>query len=179
VNSEAVDIAPWTAADGTAVTLRRIEPSDLALEQEFVNGLSRQTGYQRLLSSRHLSPEEVRRFTEIDVEREYALIATTRDPAGEREIGVARYVKEPDSDAAEFAIVLADDWQGRGLGHRLLSSLVAQAKRRGVRRLFGTTLSGNKAMLALAHRVGFVATLDPGSASMTDLTLDLVREDSC
>ena len=172
MQSEGV-VVSWTAADGTAVTIRPIEPSDLALEQAFVNGLSRQTGYQRLLSSRHLSSEEVRRFTDIDVDREYALIATTRRGGPERQIGVARYVKQPDSDMAEFAIVLSDDWQGRGLGHVLLSNLVAEAKRRGVRRLFGTTLSTNKAMLTLAQRLGFITVLESQSAKITDLTLDL------
>ena len=166
-------VVSWAAADGTEVTIRPIEPSDLALEQAFVNGLSRQTGYRRLLSSRQLTSEEVRRFTEIDVDRECALIATTRRGGPERQIGVARYVKQPDSDAAEFAIVLSDDWQGRGLGHVLLSNLVAEAKRRGVRRIFGTTLSTNKAMVALAQHVGFIAVLDTQSAKITDLTLDL------
>ena len=88
MQNEVVDTATWRATDGTEVTIRPIARADLALEQEFVNGLSRQTGYQRLLSGRRLSPEEVRRFTDIDPNRECALIATTRDSGGEREIGV-------------------------------------------------------------------------------------------
>jgi acetyltransferase len=175
--NEVVITGSWLASNGTEVTIRPIGTSDLAIEQEFVDRLSRRTAYQRLLSARRLSPDELRRFTDIDADREYALIATTRDPGGERQIGVARYVKEPDSDAAEFAIVLADDWQGQRLGHRLLSSLIAEAERRGVRRLFGTTFSENKAMLALGQRLGFIAALDPVSATMTDLTLELGRQD--
>lgn len=161
----------------TGVTIRPIRPSDLTLEREFVNALSRQTAYQRLLSARGLSPEEIRRFTEIDVEREFALIATIGVPGAEREIGVARYVKEPGSDAAEFAIVLSDEWQGRGLGRRLLADLIAAAKQRGVRRLFGTTLSENKAMLALAQSLGFAVATDRDVAAIANLTLNLGASD--
>ncbi len=167
------DRVQWTAADGVAATIRPIRPTDRMLEQEFVDGLSRRTSYQRLLSARHLSAEEIRRFTEVDGNREFALIATTRHQDREREIGVARYVKEPASDAAEFAIVLSDDWQGRGLGRRLLGELIAAAKRGGVRRLYGTTLSENTAMIALAQSLGFVVMIDRDDATMTNLTLDL------
>ena len=77
------------------------------------------------------------------------------------------------SGDAEFAIVLSDDWQGRGLGPRLLASLVVAAKSHGVRRLAGTTLSVNSGMLALGRELGFKLSSDPCSATITNLTLDL------
>ena len=163
----------WTAADGTAITIRPISAVDLALEQEFVEGLSASTGYQRLMSARRPSLEELKRLTDIDHERELALIATTPVQGGERQIGVARYVKESPLGDAEFAIVLSDDWQRRGLGTRLLVSLIAPAKSDGVRRLFGTTFSENRGMLALGRKLGFRLALDPGSATVTNLTMDL------
>jgi len=165
----------WVAADGTVVTIRPIRAADLALEQEFVSGLSAPTGYQRLMSARRPSLEELVRFTDIDGERELALIATTPAQGGERQIGVARYAKESSPGEAEFAIVLSDDWQGRGLGTRLLASLVAAATSRGVRRLVGTTLSENAGMLALGRKLGFKLASDPRSAMITNLTLDLPR----
>lgn len=171
--SDQHDAFAWTAADGTAVTIRPIRPSDLTLEQNFIDGLSQHTAYQRLLSARRLSPEEVRRFMEIDVEREFALIATIVVGGAEREIGVARYAREGASDAAEFAIVLSDDWQHRGLGRQLLARLIDAAKERGVRRLFGTSLSVNTAMIALAQSLGFTVGADRDLAAMTNLTLDL------
>jgi acetyltransferase len=125
----------WTAADGTLVTLRPIEAGDFALEEAFVAGLSASTGYKRLLSARRLSREEIRRFTEIDPECEFAVIATNVHDGVEQQVGVARYVKQGCSDEAEFAIVLIDDWQGRGWGGALLSSLIAEARQRGVRRV--------------------------------------------
>jgi len=163
----------WAAADGTVITIRPIRAADLALEQEFVSGLSKSTGYQRLMSARSPSLEELVRFTDIDYERELALIATTLVQGGERQIGVARYVKESSPGEAEFAIVLSDDWQGGGLGTRLLTSLLVAAKGHGVRRLVGATLSVNTGMLALGRKLGFALASDPRSATITNLTLDL------
>jgi len=164
----------WAAADGTVITIRPISAADLALEQEFVDNLSSSTGYQRLMSTRRPSLEELRRFTDIDQERELGLIATTSVQGKERQIGVARYVKESSPpDEAEFAIVLSDDWQGRGLGVKLLSSLLAAAKNDGVRRLVGSTMSENGGMLALARKLGFKLAKDPSSATITNLTMDL------
>jgi acetyltransferase len=164
------------AADGTVITIRPIRAEDLALEREFVNGLSTHTGYQRLMSARCPSLEELVRFTDIDRERERALIATTQVQGRERQIGVARYVKQSSLPGeAEFAIVLSDDWQGRGLGTKLLTRLVVAARDHGVRRLVATTLSENGAMLALGRKLGFKLARDPRSATVTDLTLDPAR----
>ena len=165
--------ATWAAADGTVVTIRPVRREDLALEQEFVGALSASSGYRRLMSTRRPSLEELKRFTDPDHEREVALIATMLLEGRERQIGVARYVKESPAGDAEFAIVLSDDWQGRGLGTRLLASLVAAAKSQGVRRLVGTTHADNGGMLALASKLGFKADLDPRLAMIANLTLDL------
>jgi acetyltransferase len=125
------------------------------------------------MSNRHLSAQEIRRFTDIDYDQHMALIATIAVDGREREIGVARYVKgEGTPGEAEFAIVLADDWQQRGLGSKLLSSLLAIAKREGLRRITGIALSSNSGMLALARRMGFRLAPDPSSATITTLTLE-------
>ena len=163
----------WAAPTGPSSLSAPFLRADLALEQEFVDGLSASTGYQRLMSARRLSLEELRRFTDINHERELALIATTPVQGRERQIGVARYVKEILIRDAEFAIVLSDDWQGRGLGTRFLGRLLVAAKNDGVRRLVGTTMSENRGMLALGRKLGFKLAIDPGSATITNLTVDL------
>lgn len=128
------------------------------------------------MSARRPSPAEIRRFTDIDTTRELALIATTRVAGRERQIGVARYVKDESAPGdAEFAIVLADAWQGRGLGTKLLASLLAAARADGVRRVVATTLATNEGMLALARKMGFTLVANPASASITDLTLGLAE----
>ena len=131
------------------------------------------------MSVRRPSHDELIRFTDIDIERELALIAITLVGSKERLIGVTRYVKDESSSGdGEFAIVLSDEWQGRGLGHRLLGSLLTTAKNHGVRRLVGMTLSENIPMLALGRKRGFNLTKDRQSATITDLTLDLAAEPS-
>jgi acetyltransferase len=126
------------------------------------------------MSSRRLSDEEVRRFTDIDPKRERALIAVTVVDGKERMVGVARYVKDESIPGeAEFAIVLADEWQGCGLGAKLLGSLIDAARSQGVRQLVATTQSTNDGMLALARRMGFKLALNPASATITNLSLDL------
>jgi acetyltransferase len=69
--------------------------------------------------------------------------------------------------------VLSDDWQGRGLGTRLLAALLVAAKRQGIQRLYGTALTSNRGMLTLAKYSGFTLTLDPLSATVTSLSLNL------
>ena len=162
----------WTARDGTPVTIRDISPADLALETEFVDSLSPASGYQRLMSPRRLSAEELRRFTDIDPDRERALIALTRVDQAERQVGVARYVKTS-RDQAEFAIVLRDDWQQRGLGTVLVQELIAYARQDGLASLFGTTFSSNAGMLRLARKLGFQVAAQPGAAIVRNLTLKL------
>ena len=163
----------WTAADGTAVAIRPIAAADFDLELAFAQGLSKQTGYQRLLSPRRLSRAEIERMVRIDGECEVALIATTAHDGRERQIGVARFVREECGETAEIALVVTDDWQGRGLGRRLLAGLIASARRHGVHRLVGTTLTDNDAMLALAHAFGFEASRERGYAPVTNVSLQI------
>jgi len=150
--------------------LRPISAADFALEKEFVKRLSPQTGYQRLMSARRPSLEELRRWTQPDPEREYVLIATIPFEGRERQVGVARYAMDAGGDA-EVAIVVSDDWQGRGLGRRLLSELVQAARARGVRRLYGTTFSSNVPMRELARKLVFALSGDARSATVTNLSL--------
>ena len=163
----------WTAGDGTVITIRPISADDLELEKEFAEGLSADTVYQRLMSVRRPSLEELRRLTDIDPQRELALIATTPVQGRERQIGVARYVRDVTLGEAEFAIVLSDDWQRRGLGTKLLASLLAAAKSDGVERLVGTTMSDNDGMLTLARRLGFKLEKETATGSITNMTADL------
>ena len=163
----------WTSPDGTPVRIRPITAADFELEFEFVRGLSPVTGYQRLLSGRRLSRAEIERFANVDGECEVALIATVELEGRERQVGVARFVREDCGDSAEFALVIADEWQGRGLGRRLLRLLVDEARSRGLRRLHGETLSDNAAMIGLARHLGFEIAHSPAMASITNVTVTL------
>ena len=82
-------------------------------------------------------------------------LAATAMLDGETLLGVARYVRDKDNQAAEFALVVADSWQGRGIGTRLMAKLIDAARRRGVKRLYGDILATNRPMLQLARKLGF------------------------
>jgi acetyltransferase len=145
-----------TLRDGTRVTIRPICPEDEAREQAFVRGLSTESRYFRFMNTlRELSPGMLHRFTDPDPSREAALVALHSDAGGTRQVGVARYAMTDGGEAGEFALVVADDMQGRGLGTRLMRELLANARARGLRRLEGSVLSSNHRMLALMQALGF------------------------
>jgi len=146
----------WQLADGTDVISRPIRPEDAGIETAFIARLSEQAKYFRFMRALHqLTPEMLVRFTQIDYDREMALIALIREAGEEREIAVARYITNPDGVSCEFAIVVADEWTKKGIGSQLMHQLMAVAKSRGLRNMEGEVLSDNRAMLDMARALGF------------------------
>jgi acetyltransferase len=142
--------------DGTDLTIRPIRPEDAQMEQDFVRGLSEQTKYFRFMQAiKELTPEMLVRFTQIDYDREMALIGVVLDQGRDVEVGVARYMSRPGGDTCEFAIVVSDEWRNRGIGARLMRSLMANARAKGLRIMDGEVLSANTRMLALVKSLGF------------------------
>ena len=157
--------------DGTEFIIRPIHPDDEALERAFVCGLSRDSAYNRLLSCRKLSAQEIRQLTHIDYEREMAFVAVRGAGVQADLLGVARYVKN--ADGAEFALVVADAWQHRGLGTQLLGALLRYARSAGIARLYGVTLASNQAMLGLARKLGLRLQADAHDATLRWAAKDL------
>jgi len=142
--------------DGTRMTIRPIRPEDARLEREFVDGLSDRSRYLRFMSvMKSITPQMVSRFTQIDYDREMALIALVSSEGRDRQIAVARYVTNPDARTCEFAIVVADDWHNRGIATELLRRLIDVARNRGLDRMDGVVLRENRGMIALAKELGF------------------------
>ena len=149
--------------DGTPIFLRPIRPDDAALETEFVEGLSPQSRRLRFQSAiRSLTPAMLARFTQIDYEREMAYVAIAEAAEGDHEVAVARYVRLPDRRGCEFAIAVADAWQGRGLGELMMRRLIETARDAGLDRMEGQVLAANVSMLDLCHRLGFTVAHDEG-----------------
>jgi acetyltransferase len=98
------------------------------------------------------------RFTQIDYDREMAFVATLDQDGAEREVGVVRYVTNPDGESCEFALVVADEWQHRGLGRRMMTLLIDVARTRGLREMNGHVLADNRSMLTLCQSLGFEST---------------------
>ncbi|MBI3376302.1 MAG: GNAT family N-acetyltransferase [Betaproteobacteria bacterium] len=161
---------------GHAISIRALRADDFDIEYRFITGLSLETRNSRLLGgARPVTPEYVARLTRIDFPRELALAAVVMLGGEETLIGVARYALEADGAGCEFALVIADAWQGRGIGRRLTESLTAAAQAHGIARMSGYVLSTNAAMLGLARKLGFRLQRVPGDATLTQVTLELTR----
>jgi acetyltransferase len=150
-------VTQWQPNQGPPVTLRPIRPEDASIEGAFVEGLSAQSRQYRFMNAlRELTPMMLARFTQIDYDREMAFIATIEDQGVEREIGVVRYIMNPDGESCEFALVVADEWQRRGLGRRMMTLLIDVARARGLREMIGHVLAENSGMLGLSESLGFM-----------------------
>lgn len=147
----------WQLPDGTDVMIRPIRPEDAELEQAFVRKLSPESRYFRFMRTlAELTPEMLVRFTQIDYDREMAFLACVVRDGSETEVGVARYVTNPDRRTCEFAVVTADEWQGKGIAARLMTELMRVARERGLQQMEGEVLAANARMFHLMRSLGFV-----------------------
>lgn len=159
---------------GLTATLRPIRPEDAAIETAFVNGLSEQSRFLRFMFGLHsLTPAMLSRFTQIDYDRELALIAVIDTPQGEQQIGVARYITLPDEETCEFAIVVGDEWQGKGLAKQLFAMLIESARKRRLKVMTGVTLRENLRMIELSRSNGFTVSRDPDDPELVLMKLVL------
>jgi acetyltransferase len=145
---------------GRAVRVRPIRPEDAGREQRFFDRLSEESRYQRFMQYlKQLPPRMLARFTQLDYDRELALVVLSADEF----VAVGRYAPNPDGMTAEFALAVADDRQGKGLGHALLERLRDAARAAGYKALIGHILEANHEMLELAAHLGFVERSRDGS----------------
>jgi acetyltransferase len=146
----------WQLADGMDITIRPIRPEDAGLEQAFVRNLSEQSRFFRFMNSvQELSQSMLVRFTQIDYSREMALIAVTEVNGIDVELGVTRFAINPDGESCEFALVIADQMHGKGLGQKLMTALMDAARSKGLKVIEGEVLKNNTDMLSLMDRLGF------------------------
>lgn len=164
----------WVLPGGRVALLRPLRPGDRCAEQTFFNGLSRDSRQQRFhFGLRELSPALLKLLTDVDQRLHRAWVVEAEAP-GRPVIADARFVCDPASPSvAEFALAVADDWQGRGLGRRLMAHLTVAARRQGVQRLFGDVLAENRRMLALMREFGARLQTHPDGAQLVRGTLRL------
>jgi len=145
-----------TLKDGTPVLIRPIKPEDAAAHYEMVAGFSQQTRYFRFFSLREdISPEQMVRFTQIDYDRDVAIIAEIERDGKKVSIGVNRLVYYPHNEEYEFAVVVTDAWQGSGAGYLLMEKLIYIAKDRGIPEIYGLVLRSNSNMVNFIKKFGF------------------------
>jgi acetyltransferase len=170
-----------TFKDGQRWMLRPIRPEDAEPLQDFVRGLSDESRYMRFVSMmRELTPRMLARYTRIDYDRELALVATVQVPNPEHRghpreqiIGFSHYLRNADGRGAEYALVIADAWQRRGLGKELMRGLIEAAQYQGLTYIDGVVLATNRAMLSLMASLGFQNDEDWADPGMRRVWLDL------
>ncbi len=160
--------------NGAPMEIRPIRPEDAEMEQEFIRDLSEESKYFRFMDTMNeLTPKMLVRFTQIDYDREMALVAVTQnDMHQDTIIGVSRYAINPDGRSCEFALVVSDHYQGQGLGAKLMLSIMDAARVKGLRTIEGEVLSNNHGMLKLMTHLGFSIT-----TSLEDSAIKIVVKD--
>ena len=140
-----------TLKNGRAITIRAIRPEDKTKLASAFKNLDRESVYTRFFRYvRELTDQDLKRATEIDFDREVALVVTTHSGDEETIIGAGRYVVGEAADAgrsAELAFMVEEDYQGLGIASRLLKHLVQIGRQQNVSRFEAIVLSGNQAML--------------------------------
>jgi RimJ/RimL family protein N-acetyltransferase len=160
--------------DGTKVHVRPIAPQDEPLLHEAVAAMSERTVYFRFFSPLKRLPDALaHRLAVVDYNDRFALVATLHRPSGrERILGVARYDRARDTDVAEVAVAVIDEYQHRGLGGALLAILARVARQHGIKTFTLIVLPENQQMLGLLRKIGWIhqAKLSGG---VYDISFDL------
>jgi len=167
-----------TLRDGTQVLVRALRKQDLELERRFIEALSPQSRRYRFLCAVGTANEALlKKLTDLDAQRDAALIAVVDDGGTAREIGIARFCGA-DLGKAEVAVTVADDWQHKGLGTLLLTRLIDVAKQHGVHELYSFDSASNQPMRQFAADMGFQRRTDPEDATQVIYTLSLAESQS-
>jgi acetyltransferase len=165
-------IMNWTLSDGAEILLRPIKPEDEPLEYELLTSVSAETLKGRFFQNiKNITHEMLTRLCNIDYEREIAIVAEVREGQKRRLIGIGQLSIEPDYETGEFAVIVHDDYQVKGLGYKLSDMLIGIAQEKGLERFFGYVLTSNKKMLNLCRKLGFTVENMPDGLSKVELVL--------
>jgi len=163
-----------TLRDGRRVRIRAIRPADRDEVVQAFDRLSSEARYTRFLAPLRTLPATVlERALHLQDAHELGLVAEIDAPDGIDIVAGARYYVLPGGERCEFAVTVADRWQGAGLASRLMRALIQGAGARGLTHMEGFVLAENERMLALARRLGFTVQTDPGDATVRIVRLDL------
>lgn len=165
--------------DGRPVVLRPVRPEDEPRVYEMFAKMSPEDLRLRFFAPQKLlSRSMALRLTQIDYDREMALVLAEPGPAGKsRLFGGVRIVADPDGNSAEFSISVRSDMSGQGLGRLLMEKIIAYARRRGLNEIFGSVLRENTRMRKLCRDFGFAEGADPDDPAIVDVRLSLREAD--
>ncbi len=162
---------------GSRISIRPIRPEDASLESDFVSRLTEESFYFRFFDSRHdLALEIIKSFCNIDYQTQIALVAELSiDESNEEKLRMfvaVGQIIETTNNRGEFAIVVADEFQGLGIGSKLTELLLLFARDRKLRSLFAVILPENNAMMNMAGKLGFKIRSSERGLVIAELPLD-------
>jgi len=151
-------VAPWKLSDGTEVLMRPIKPEDEGRIDEMLASMTREALSSRFFEGiPEFTHERLVRFTNIDYEREIAIVAELADASGKRILGVGRLMVDPEGNTGEFTVIVHNEFQGKGLGFKLVDIIIGIAQDKGLSQIWGTVTTDNTRMLELTQALGFSA----------------------
>jgi acetyltransferase len=146
----------WTSRNGKTVILRSITSRDKRIEKELIDGLSNESSRYRFFHViKEATEEMVAKFCDIDYKNEVAIIAEYNSNGKQRNVGVVRLLIDTNLQTAEFAILVADNFQRSGLGKKFMEILIDIGRQKRLKSIYGTVMAENRGMLALAKEFGF------------------------
>jgi acetyltransferase len=164
-------VTSWRLPDGTEVLIRPVRPEDEPMSREMFSAVSGETLRVRFFNVVDVTHELLMRFCNIDYEREIAVLAEIRKADRKIMIGGSRLIGEPDSKRGQFAVLVHDDYQGIGLGSKLIDVIIGIAQEKGLHEIHGLVLSENDRMLGLCRKLGFEVRAESDGLSRVILSL--------
>jgi RimJ/RimL family protein N-acetyltransferase len=165
------------ARNGSAVTVRFVEPRDAEELQSYFRSLSTRSRYNRFFGAMSELPHNLLdHFIHVGERDEFTVIATMNVEGFDTIVGEARYAFHPENETLEFGISIDDRWQGQGIGSALMRNLECRAAAFGAHRLLGDTLRSNEAMIGLARKSGFTFGASPDDWKLVRVTKEIDRK---
>jgi N-acetylglutamate synthase-like GNAT family acetyltransferase len=161
-------------SDGSAISIRPLTPADEKLEREFIASLHADTKRMRFNAGvNQLAGSSLRKLLDVDMQDRVAFVALADDGGKPKEVGVARYARDPAGSSAEIAIVVADAWQHRGVATAMFTHLLDYARSHAVRELYSIEDSANEDAAEFLRDQGFSSRRNPHDSTQTRYTLVL------
>lgn len=157
--------------DGSEALMRPMRPEDEAMGHDLLSALSEETLRTRFFGSPQIDRNFLIRFCNIDYDREIAIHALVERNGKTIIIGGFRLISEAEPDVAQFAILVRDDYQDKGLGRQLMEVMLDVAKDKKLKEVYGLVLTDNLKMLALCRAIGFTSRLEPQGITRVSITL--------
>lgn len=165
-------IVPWSVSEKVSLLLRPIKPEDAPLIAEMYATISDEAFHGRFFqATKKASQGMCERQCSIDYDREMGIVAETKENGKKRIIGMGMLITEPGRKSGEFAILVHDDYQGKGLGYKLIDMLIGIAQEKGLEEIFGIVLTKNRRMLNVCKMQGFTVERLPDGLSSVKLLL--------